>query len=569
VKKLVAIATGVALVVSILATPTQAISSKAKVSKPTAPTVVSVTSTKAKKGKVNLKVTISLPTSNGGSKITGSRVTAGGKSCTMKKLKTTCTIKGVKNGKSVSVVARTKNKKGFGPKSAAVKMSAGAKYAGGVVEGTYSLAKGVKTTNTSLTRVLTTQSVKWSDFSAFSGAAQPQGFLKSAAKDSVRPLAFGDIAFATSGMIGLAKPESPGSGSGLISVDALGNGIEAVSNGTASIRDFYAAPNGKFYVVFSSPVSLIEGGATCVFAEVPVSTGLPTCIDGSIESVLWSVGESRNNAPVQFDSAGSIYFAGTLAGKTVLRKSGSGSVTNLVNDNIEIRDFLVLSDGTVIVSGRTTSTQVSWIRKIAPSGGLSTLVSGSSAQFLTKFNDGNVYFGTWGNGNFGVKRFIVATGVVDPKYWISGEATSYFDSWMICNKLGQDTMHGFCGWSGTSVTMFYSVLGSTNFAISGSGESGTVLMQYYPTVKRATSEITNVTLSQNVITSILLAGTNAAGTNLLTIYDTSNGNETIVIDGTNEIEIYNMTYVASTNRIMFNGLRFADNQFVVGEISLS
>jgi hypothetical protein len=67
----------------------------------------------------------------------------------------------------------------------------------------------------------------------------------------------------------------------------------------------------------------------------------------------------------------------------------------------------------------------------------------------------------------------------------------------------------------------------------------------------------------------LLAGTNAAGTNLLTIYDTSNGNETIVIDGTNEIEIYNMTYVVSTNKIMFNGLRFADNQFVVGEVSLS
>lgn len=562
-KKIVVLASGFALVISALATPSQAFSSKAKITKPSAPTVVSVTSSKVKKGKVNLTVTIALPTSDGGSKITGSKVTAGGKSCSMKSLKTTCTIKGLKSGKSVSVVARSKNKKGFGAKSAAVK------FAG---EGKYLLARGTKTSNTGLTRVLTTQPDKWSAFSAFSGTTQAQGFLKDATQQSVRTLGLGDIAFATSGMIGLAKPSSPGSGSGLISVDALGRGIEAVSNGTASIQNFYVSPNGKFYVVFSTPVALVSGGATCLFAEVPVSTGIPTCVDGTIESVAWSLGESKTSAPVQFDSAGSIYYAGTLAGKTVLRKYSAGTVSNLVNDNIEINDFLVLSDGTVILSGRTTSTQATWIRKIAPSGGLSTLVSGSTAKFLKLFNDGNVYFGG-GNGPIGVRRYITSTGAVEDKFWITDwdqGVSKYFDSDKICQEIGKsETTSDFCYGAGAVITASYSILGSKNFVVAGSQSSQKrALMQYYPEVKGASTEITNVTLSQNVITNILLAGTNAAGTNLLTIYDTSNGNETIVIDGSNEIEIYNMTYVVSTNKIMFNGLRFADNQFVVGEVSL-
>lgn len=563
-KKTVILATGLALAVSALATPSQAVSSKTKVTKPSAPTVVSVTSSKPKKGKVNLVVTISLPASNGGSKITGSRATAGGKSCTMKKLKTTCTIKGVKSGKTVSVVARSKNKKGFGAKSVAVK------FAG---EGKYSLARGTKTSNTGLTRVLTTQPDKWSAFAAFSGTSQAQGFLKGATQQSVRTLGIGDITFATSGMIGLAKPSSPGAGSGLISVDALGRGIEAVASGTASIQNFYASPNGKFYVVFSTPVPLVVGGANCVFAEVPVSTGIPTCIDGTIESVAWSLGESKTSAPVQFDSSGSIFYAGSLAGKTVLRKYSAGSVTNLVNDNIEINDFLVLSDGTVIHSGRTTSTQATWIRKISPAGSLSTLVSGSQARFLKVFNDGNVYMGVAGNVSpMGVKRYITSTGTVESKYWINDyeNQSPYYLIEKVCAETGQtNATSWFCASSGSTIQASYSILGSKNFVVAGSqGSQSSSLMQYYPEVKRATSEVTNVTLSQNVITNVLLAGTNAAGTNLLTIYDTSNGNETIVIDGTNEIEIYNMTYVVSTNKIMFNGLRFADNQFVVGEVSL-
>jgi hypothetical protein len=172
----------------------------------------------------------------------------------------------------------------------------------------------------------------------------------------------------------------------------------------------------------------------------------------------------------------------------------------------------------------------------------------------------------------GVKRYITSSGTVEEKYWINDfqNLAPYFLIEKVCGETGQtNATSWFCASSGSTIKAAYSILGSKNFVVAGSqGSQSSSLMQYYPEVKRANSEVTNVTLSQNVITNVLLAGTNAAGKNLLTIYDTSNGNETIVIDGTNEIEIYNMTYVVSTNKIMFNGLRFADNQFVVGEVSL-
>ena len=102
------------------------VAAKVKITKPSAPNIVSIVSSAPKKGKVNLKVSISLPTSNGGSKITGSKVTAGGKSCMIKKTKTSCTIKAIKNGKTVKVSAKSKNKKGYGPASAKVTYVAGA-----------------------------------------------------------------------------------------------------------------------------------------------------------------------------------------------------------------------------------------------------------------------------------------------------------------------------------------------------------------------------------------------------------------------------------------------------------
>ena len=43
---------------------------------------------------------------------------------------------------------------------------------------------------------------------------------------------------------------------------------------------------------------------------------------------------------------------------------------------------------------------------------------------------------------------------------------------------------------------------------------------------------------------------------------------TPLLDATNETEIYNLGYVATANKVLFNGLSFANGQYVVGDISL-
>ena len=123
-KKFAALGLSAAVVLSLAIAPSA--QAKVKVTKPAAPTVASIFSSPVKKGKVNITFAITLPTNTGGAKITGSKVRAGGKSCTIKGTKTSCTIKGITNGKALNVIAQTKNKKGFGARSVGVSYVAGA-----------------------------------------------------------------------------------------------------------------------------------------------------------------------------------------------------------------------------------------------------------------------------------------------------------------------------------------------------------------------------------------------------------------------------------------------------------
>ncbi|MFM1778481.1 MAG: hypothetical protein RL741_1099, partial [Actinomycetota bacterium] len=112
-----------ALVLSLVITPSA--QAKVKISKPVAPTVAQVSSSSASKGKVSITITLELPTNSSGAKISGSKVTAGGKSCLIRKAKTSCTIKGIKNGAILKVRSQSKNLKGYGARSAAIRYVAG------------------------------------------------------------------------------------------------------------------------------------------------------------------------------------------------------------------------------------------------------------------------------------------------------------------------------------------------------------------------------------------------------------------------------------------------------------
>jgi hypothetical protein len=370
-----------------------------------------------------------------------------------------------------------------------------------------------------------------------------------------------------------------------LAVNRDGSTVDAVlsSTGQTSIRDFYAAPNNKFYVVFTSARSLYNGGPNCILAEVDADSGNPVCVDSQITSVTTSYGlygASSANGAIQFDRQGNIYYVGTVASSgqpgpimATLRKSVNGVVTSLVSDNVQIRDFVVLDDGNVLMSGSTTSTQTSWVRRVSPDGSLSNVSASTSSMFLRKFADGNVYMGFQGPSMSGVRRYLSSSQAMDPKSWIAGydNNDSYFSTRALCSdRTTANANVGLCtSGGGAVISAAFNVGNSSTVVVAGwRGSGGTTLVEYFPTVTPLSVSVRNVTLASMVGNKLIIAGTTEAGVNTLSVLDLTTYQETVLIDSSNEVEVYNMSYIAATNKVMFNGLKFSNNSFVVGEFDL-
>jgi hypothetical protein len=409
--------------------------------------------------------------------------------------------------------------------------------------------------------------------------AKVEGISSSGVQSTrVRKYAVGDVIFKTSGIVAYAQADtSSQTGSKLLAVSTTGAVSDAISSGTAVVKDFYSAPNGNVYIVFESKVALTTGGTTCLLAVVDVSTGAPTCVDSTLDSVNWSLNANWGNSPIQLDASGAVYYAGQVGSTSVLRKAKNSAVTDLINDNVELKDFIVLSEGVVIVSGSTTSSGVNWLRRISVAGGLKNLAI-TNVQSLWKFADGKVYAGAFLDSMYGIKRYSADLDALEDKYWISGNVNgvsrdAYFsitgkDSISDCTGENYSKNLSLCGSYGAIVAPVFNILGQKTFGVAR-GINPRQLWQYYPTVEKTNvTAISSVTLAQQVITTMILSGTSSAGSNILSLYDTSSKQETVVMDGSNEVEIYSMSYSQKKNAIMFSGLRFSDNKYVVGEVSL-
>jgi hypothetical protein len=565
-------------------------------------------SSRAVKGKVEVTVGFGLAVTHTKAPLLLTEVKVGSSSCRAVGKAKKCVVKNVSSGKTFKVVARAKNRNGFGKWSKPVSLKAAAGFVWRVSDSVEiviptstlpATTLPVVTTTTlpvakvDLTRatVLGTSSMKLAKLEGLSGAGV------GAAR--VRPFAVGDVVFNTAGIVALAQAESASqSGSKLLAVTSSGALTDGLLNGTAVVKDFYSAPNGNIYVVFESKVALVTGGTPCLLAKVEVSTGVPLCVDSTLDSIkgpgqtLWKV---LANQFVQFDDEGAIYFGGYSNGSFVLRRYKSGLITDLVNDNIQVSDFLVSGDGRVVLSGRTISTSSSWLRIISPTGNVKNLAI-ANVGGLARFSDGNIYIGIYQPGVFiGVRRYILAQSVLEEKAWIVGPFGTKVDSYFslynyfpdrsfkpdpICVNVtngkttGADYSNPVCdpNYNGMAFEQVMQFEGKSNFVVvvdSLSRQNPSQLWQYFPTVERTNIQKTSsVVLAVQAGKNIVLSGLDPSKRNVLTIYNPVTKQETVVMDGSNEVEIYSMSYSQKKNAIMFSGLRFSDNKYVVGEVSL-
>ena len=558
--------------------------SAAKPKAPGKPTIVLVETKRVNAKYMKMTFTVELPSANGSPILSTTVSSDGNLKCTMKKSARTCTIARVRSNMYYRWSAQSRNKVGAGARSSRLNMNTSV---GRWLRPGYT-PTGIKypapVSRTANTRVLQGSGSKWSKFQAIKASGVTAAAVRSASLPSAT---VPTVTFLTSGVVGLALPSTGPTGSGLLAVNRDGTTVDAIlsSTGPTSVRDFYAAPNNKFYVVFNTARSLYDGGPNCILAEVDADSGNPVCVDSQITSVTTSYGlygAASANSPIQFDQQGNIYYVGVVASSgqnpgpmmATLRKSVNGVVTSLVSDNAQIRDFVVLDDGNVLMSGTTTSTQTSWVRRVAPDGALSNVSASSQSSFLRKFADGNVYMGFQGVGQGGVYRYLAASRAMDPKPWISADYTTnsegYFSIRSLCSERSNINAYiGFCTMSGAVISAAFNVGNSSTVVVAGwrSG-GGTTLVEYFPTVSPLSVSVKNITLATKVGQKLIIAGTTGAGVNTLSVLDLITYQETVLIDSSNEVEIYNMSYIPATNKVMFNGLKFSNNSFVVGEVDM-
>lgn len=554
------------------------------------PTVLSVTASKVKSKRVTVTVRLRLGKKIRGASPLGSEVRIGKNICRIDKSRTKCTIRNVKVGTKLRISARTRNKWGFGgwSKSVTFRARSGNKWSHTTTTPTpvpaISTSPPGPRVDLTRTRVLGATNVKLAKIEGIGSGGVSSASVSSRRAQQVRSASSGNVTFLTAGTVAFAQADQANqTGSKLLAVTASGQLTDAVLGGSAVVRDFFTAPDGFIYVVFESKVPLTTGGTPCLLARVDPVSGASTCVDTTLDSISWSLGNVHGNSPIQFDANGAVYYVGQAAANQVLRRYSNGSIFNLINDNIYIRDFVVLDDGRAIVAGTTNSTQAQWLRRIMPSGGLKNLALGS-VHSIWRYADGRVYVGLWGSNDYGVKRYLAETDALEAKFWISGntngvERDAYFSAGgtnqNLCLSDPQDPSTwnrdmAFCGWYGTVSMKPFNLTGELTFAVAGGSSEGRQLWQYYPVVEKANvTRINSVTVATQARSSIVVAGTDAQGTNLVSTYDPASKQETVVLDGTNQIEMYTMSYSERTNSILFSGLRFADGQFVVGEISLS
>ena len=401
--------------------------------------------------------------------------------------------------------------------------------------------------------------------------------------------------FALSGAAGIAMKSASSrqvsSGSTLDAVSPGGQVTDAVSSGSASIQSYLIAPNGLLYVIFSSAVDLNDtsdvnpADATCILAQVDPATGVPTCVDNSLRQIYSaSPGGYPVNPSIQFDGSGAIYYTGTTSdGSMVLRKSAGGTTTDLYPpDKVQLSDFLVLSDGSVFVTGRTTATGVSWTRRITPAGGLQQVFADASTYWMHQFPDNNVYYGLSGNEGFGVGRYLTSgTPGKDPDMWITDTqgvghgTTPHIDAGGagICQNNGVDypAHEPFCdAYDGAYSSKILRTASGKVFVVAA-GQGKTMLAQIYPSVSFPSftnTSLKSISVAQVVFDNLILSGVDASGNNETVVYNTDTNTDSMLIpgDADQQYEIYHLNYVASGNKVMFDGLRFSDNKYVIGQV---
>lgn len=407
--------------------------------------------------------------------------------------------------------------------------------------------------------------------------------------------------------------------SNLVVINEDGTTETAAVNGSAKIANTLTSPDGSVYVLYDRAANLDDNGTeTCLLARIDIDTGLPTCVDPSIQQFFWDENfRPSYNDPIQFDDAGNVYYSAIIApaGSMEFRKwdRATGEITSMLkvddfdltthadgrpNSGVTIYNFLTRANGQTFITGyadvcdygrdgngdlSTTAPPLNaatpvlgrartpvtdcyeygyFIYMINSAGVITKLDAGNPSQFFKVFPDGDVY-STQDRVNSGIYRWNDATDTfATPAY---SSAT-------------------FAGGAGVWQALAYHIANGKVLAVTGS-VSTWKFGYVYPSVSTlVTSAITSQPTSITFGDYVLLSGTNNSGQHLVTGIDLSGvlPTETILIGPgaartSAQVDLDITSYdVLGDGRVALSATRVSDGaevtgffNFLTGELLLS
>lgn len=388
-------------------------------------------------------------------------------------------------------------------------------------------------------------------------------------------------------------------GSNLAAVSPSGTVSDAVSSGAVSVKNFMIKPDGNIIVVFDELVNLEDpatpvrrGDPQCIMAEVSRATGVPTCVDSELDQVLWDGGVFPKNRPIQFDADGAIYYLGTrrlaIGGgleteAPVLRKASGGVVTELVTGDFQPccrLDFAVAPNGTAIIVGDSSFDGVQtcpgtwptcpyWVRRVTPDGTVDQISSGSPTGVPRLFPDGNIYF-VQSRANIGgdlYMRYLSESNQLDAIAWIADGFyyATHFDTRVVCPA-------GCSALTEYGKRAFVTTANGEVFGVDGANVGPGVINKLFPvpSVQLPATLVTDISTATAAGNEVLLAGSDSANRETLSLYDPSGGRaEVRLLPADQQVDIVHIYYSARKHQAIFDGVRPSDNQYVVGRVDLS
>ena len=361
------------------------------------------------------------------------------------------------------------------------------------------------------------------------------------------------------------------SDSKLRKIDLNGNISEVISS-DPDVSQFQFSPARELYVFFKHPLQLLDNNSY-LLVKVDPTTNEYKGIDKDLSSLEWNTQSVSPN--LQFDGLGNIYYlAKDYEGKLILRKyTDENNIEDLINENITIHHWHVTEDGTIIMGGVTESTSQRWLRKLNPDNSLENLAEPSEVGWIAQFPDDRVYVGmriSSSGWDHGVYKLSADLGRIDseaektPYIGHSGEDyTPLYDANQLAEGHSQDYCQGFTDSAGAYM-LNYEVDDSTNnvYGLMASwwDEYRTVVKLYPEPEVIEPQLIERVTLMEETMGQLVMAGLKE-GVNKLVLYSVLTGFEINLMYS--NIEIYHLD-VLSNGNILFDGLNFADNTYVVG-----